>query len=102
MKFLTNEPSAPWWWKRAETASIFLFTSAIPILSLIEGMNETVRLNLTQVFLPLIILGIKTAGMVMGDSVAKPVNTEQKQELRAAETELQQKWTDEKQANKPE
>lgn len=102
MKFFTNEPSAPWWWKRAETASIFLFTGAIPIVSLIQGIDPVWRDNLATVFLPLAVLLIKTASIVMGDSAARPVNPEQKQELRQVESELQQKWTDEKQANKPE
>jgi hypothetical protein len=96
MKLLNNGPIAPWWWKRAESAGIMFFTGAIPIVSLVQGIDPVIRDNLTNVFLPLSTLLVKTMGMWMGDSAATPTNSEQKQELRQAEQALQQKWQEQK------
>lgn len=82
---------APWWWKRAESSSIFLFTGAIPIIGLIEGINPTLKQNLTMVVFPLIVLTVKSIGMIL-DPGAKPINQGEKQELKEAVDQLETKW----------
>jgi hypothetical protein len=82
----------PWWWKRAENSSIFLFTGAIPIVGLIEGMDPVLQRNLTLVVLPLIVLCVKAFGMFV-DPAAKPTTQEEKRELAATVQKLEEKWT---------
>lgn len=83
---------APWWWKRVENGCIFLFTGAIPIVGLIEGMNSVLKQNLTMVVFPLIVLTIKSIGMVL-DPNARPTNQSEEKELKHAVQELENKWT---------
>lgn len=90
----------PWWWKKAENASIFLFTGAIPIVGLIEGMDPVLKQNLTLVVLPLIVLLVKAFGMFVEPSI-QPTSREEKKELKDTVQKLEDKWTGDRAANKP-
>lgn len=90
----------PWWWKRAENASMFLFTGAIPIIGLIEGMGPTLKQNLTLVVLPLMILLVKAFGMFV-EPALQPTSREEKREFKETVQKLEDKWTGDRAANKP-
>jgi len=101
LSFSNAQINAPWWWKRLETAAIFFFTGMIPIVSLIQGISPVLKDNLTIVILPLLVLAVKTIGIMLGDTTAHPENQQEKKELQQAGKELQQKWEQERE-NKPE
>lgn len=88
----------PWWWKRAENASIFLFTGAIPIVGLVEGIDPVLKQNVTLVVLPMIVLLVKAFGMFVEPSI-QPNSREEKKELKDTVQKLEDKWTGERAAN---
>lgn len=90
----------PWWWKGAENASIFLFTGAIPLVGLVEGMGPVLKQNLTLVVFPLMVLLVKSFGMLVEPSI-HPTSREEKKELTKTVQELEDKWTGDRAANKP-
>lgn len=61
-----NKP-APLWFRRLETAVIFLLAGAIPIIGEIRGIGENLRHDLTIVVLPAVILATRTIGLFLGE-----------------------------------
>ncbi len=62
-----NKP-APLWFRRLETALLFLFMGAIPIIGMVRGIPENLKSDLTLVVLPTLVLVTKTVGIFLGES----------------------------------
>ncbi len=63
------EVNAPWWWKRLESALIFLCTGLIPLIGLTKSIPPELTHDLTLIVLPGAILFIKAIGIFFGESV---------------------------------
>ena len=66
MKYNLNKP-APLWFRRLETALVFLFMGAIPIIGTVRGIPEEIKNDLTLVVLPGLVLVTKTIGIFLGE-----------------------------------
>lgn len=57
-----NKP-APLWFRRLETALIFLFMSTIPLVSMMKSISSDLRDDISLVILPGLTLLIKAIGI---------------------------------------
>lgn len=62
-----NKP-APLWFRRLETALIFLFMGAIPLISLTKSVPPSLRDDISLVLLPGLVLLTKSVGVFLGES----------------------------------
>lgn len=62
-----NKP-APLWFRRLETALIFLFLGLIPLIGMTKSIPEDLRNDLSLVVLPGLILLVKSIGILIGDT----------------------------------
>lgn len=62
-----NKP-APLWFRRLETAVVFLLMGAIPIVGTTKSIATDLRDELSLVILPSIVLIIKTIGIFLGEN----------------------------------
>lgn len=63
-----NKP-APLWFRRLETALIFLFMGAIPLVGLSKSIPETLRDDISLVILPGLVLLVRAIGIfVLGEN----------------------------------
>lgn len=61
-----NKP-APLWFRRLETALIFLFMGAIPLVGLTQSIPVNVRNDISLVLLPGLVLLTKSVGIILGE-----------------------------------
>jgi len=57
-----NKP-APLWFRRLETALIFLFMGAIPLVTLMKGISPDLKNDISLVILPGLTLFVKAIGI---------------------------------------
>ncbi len=69
LHYKNAEVNAPWWWKRLESALVFLLTGTIPLLGLTKSLPPEITHDLTLVVLPGMILFVKTIGIFFGESI---------------------------------
>lgn len=55
--------NAPWWWKRLESALIFLLTSMITLVGLSKSLSPNATHDITLIYLPGAIVFIKSVGI---------------------------------------
>lgn len=63
------EVNAPWWWKRLESALVFLITGLIPLVGLTRTLTPEMTHDLTLIYFPGLIILVKSVGIFFGDSV---------------------------------
>jgi len=61
-----NKP-APLWFRRLETALVFLFMGAIPLIGMSKALTPVLRDDLTYVVLPGLVLLTKCVGIILGE-----------------------------------
>lgn len=67
------EVNAPWWFKRLETALVFMFTGLIPLIGLSRTLSPAITHDLTLIVLPGLTLFVKSIGIFFGET-AGPVD----------------------------
>lgn len=60
--------SAPLWFRRLETALMFLFMGAIPLVGLTKSIPETLRDDISLVILPGLVLLVRSVGIFLGET----------------------------------
>lgn len=60
--------SAPLWFRRLETALIFLLMGAIPLVGLTKSIPETLREDIALVILPGLVLLTRAIGIFLGET----------------------------------
>lgn len=63
--------SAPLWFRRLETALIFLIMGAIPLIGMTKSISVEIRDDITYVILPAIVLLIKSIGILLGERLPR-------------------------------
>lgn len=63
-----NKP-APLWFRRLETALVFLFMGLIPIIGLTKSIPENLREDICLVLLPGLVLLTKSVGIFLGEPI---------------------------------
>lgn len=63
-----NRP-APLWFRRLETASVFLLMGLIPLIGMTKSIPEDTRNDLSLVLLPGLVLLIKAIGVFLGEPI---------------------------------
>ena len=63
-----NKP-APLWFRRLETALVFLFMGLIPLVGLTKSIPESTRDDISLVLLPGLVLLTKSIGIFLGEPV---------------------------------
>lgn len=61
-----NKP-APLWFRRLETALVFLFMGAIPLIGLTKSIPAPLRDDIALVMLPGLVLFTKSVGIFLGE-----------------------------------
>lgn len=61
-----NKP-APLWFRRLETALVFLFMGLIPLVGLTKSIPESARDDISLVLLPGLALLVKSVGIFLGE-----------------------------------
>lgn len=69
LHYKNAEINAPWWWKRLESALVFLFTGMIPLIGLTKSLPVDWTHDITLIVLPGLILFVKAVGIFFGESV---------------------------------
>jgi hypothetical protein len=70
-----NKP-APLWFRRLETALVFLFMGAIPLIGLTKSIPESLRDDISLVLIPGLALLVKAIGIFLGEPIVEPKNNE--------------------------
>lgn len=66
-----NKP-APLWFRRLETALVFLLMGAIPLVGLSKSIPVALRDDISLVLLPGLVLLVKSVGIFLGEDSPKP------------------------------
>jgi len=62
-----NKP-APLWFRRLETALVFLFMGMIPLIGMTKSIPASLREDLSLVLFPGLVLLVKAIGIFLGES----------------------------------
>lgn len=63
--------SAPLWFRRLETALIFLVMGAIPLIGMTKSISVDIRDDITFVILPAFVLLVRSIGVLLGERLPR-------------------------------
>lgn len=60
--------AAPLWFRRLETALVFLFMGMIPLIGMTKSISAPLREDISLVLLPGLVLVVKSIGIFLGEN----------------------------------